>query len=382
MHILILPSFYPDSFNLNLGKFFQEQVETLAYFGADVNVLYVERKSLKQLSIKKASENYFQTEIDQKESWTEYRIKGWNLPYSIGNRLWIYLTEKLITKYIKDKGKPDVIHVHNVFLAGIVAFKIYNKYNIKYIITEHDSGFILKKITSKNQSIALKIYLNASNIIAVSESLKNAIKEIGPKLKIEIIPNIVNTEFYKPSKFKLTNEGAINFLSIGNLNKNKGHSLLIEAFSEVLKLNKKANLIICGDGPERKSIEQLIKKLNLEKNVVLSGHIDKNKVLIELQRADCVVHTSYFETFGVVLIEAMACGVPFITTKSGGPEDVYEEGTGFLIEKGSVELLVQAMLSFIDNRNNFKSCDIRKFAIDKYGRENIFDKLMNCYLRI
>lgn len=382
MNILVLPSFYPDPSNRNLGSFFKEQVKTLAEFGIKVNVIYAEQKSLRKLSFRNLRKTYFQSAIINENQWKEYRIKGWNIPGRIGKKIWIHLSEKLVKKYIKENGKPDLIIVHNVLFAGVVAFNIKKKFVIPFIITEHSSQFLEKNLSPTEQAIVRKVYSKASKIIAVSKSLRNAIKEIDPKLKIDNIPNIVDTNFFIPGKQKRFDDETIKFLAIGNLNKNKGHDLLIDAFYEVNKLNQNVILEICGDGPEKEQLNEKIKTLNLENKVKLKGHLQKYQILERLQETDCLVHTSYFETFGIVLIEAMSCGIPFITTKCGGPEDIYEDGVGFMIEPGNVMLLAQAMIKFIDQKNKFVKSEIRSIALEKYSCQIVFEKLMLSYSEI
>lgn len=383
MKIFVLPSFYPDSSNPNLGSFFKEQVKTLAEFGIDVTVMYVEQKSLLKLNFRNIRNNCFQITTVEEVCWREYRIKGWSIPGRIGKKIWIYLSEKLIKKYITENGKPDLIHAHNVFYAGVVASNIMKKFKIPFIITEHSSAFLQQNYLShKEQAIALQIYSKASKIIAVSKSLRKAIKDIGPKFEIDIIPNVVDTDFFISDKRKLYDDKTIKFIAIGNLDKNKGHDLLIDAFYEVSKINQNVILKICGDGSEKEKLHTKIQVLNLENRVKLTGHLSKSQILEKLQESDCLVHTSYFETFGVVLIEAMSCGIPFITTKCGGPEDIFEDGVGFMIQPGNVTLLAQTMIKFINQKNKFSKFEIRSIALNKYSPQAVFEKLMLAYSEI
>lgn len=382
MKILVLPSFYPDPSNTNLGSFFKEQVKTLTEFGIKLDVIYVEKKSLRKLSFRNLLLSYFQSVIIDESHWKEYRIKGWNFPGTIGKNLWIYLSEKLVEKYIVENGRPDLIHSHNVFWAGVVARNIMEKFNIPFIINEHSSTFLEKNLSNKKQGIALKVYSKASKVIVVSQSLKTAIKEIGPKLKIDIIPNIVDTDFFIPEKQKQSDDDIIKFVAIGNLNKNKGHELLIEAFFEVSKINQNVILEICGDGPEKKQLYKKIRAINMENKIKLAGHLNKYQILGKLRESDCLVHTSYFETFGVVLIEALSCGIPFITTKCGGPEDIYEDGVGYLIDVGNIVALTEAILKFIDQKSKFSKSQLRSIVLKKYSRKAVFEKFILTYSEI
>lgn len=383
MHILILPSFYPDEFNPNLGSFFEEQVRTLAERDVHVNVVYVEQLSLRKLSFSIVRKNHFQSAIITRDKWTEYRIKGWKIPWRIGTKIWIYLSSRLVEKYIIRNGKPDLIHVHNIFWAGVVAKKILKKFKIPFIITEHSCAFLIEnQLSHKEWVIALSVYSNALKIITVSKSLRKAIWKIKPELGIDIIPNVVDTDFFTPNKQKQYDEKTIKFLAIGNLNKNKGHALLIDAFYEVSMINKTIMLDICGDGPEKEILVTKIHSLKLEKKVKLVGSLNKSQILEKLRESDCLLLTSYFETFGVVLIEAMSCGIPFISTKCGGPEDIYESGVGIMIEPGSVKLLAQAMMDFIVQRKDFSISKLRSVALKNYSKQKVYEQLMVDYSRV
>lgn len=380
MHILILPSFYPDEFNPILGSFFEEQVRTLAEQDVLVNVVYVEQLSLRKLNFHKVLKNHFQSAKTARDKWTEYRIKGWKMPWRIGTKIWIFLSFRLVEKYLIWNGKPDLIHVHNIFWAGVVAEKIFRKYKIPFLITEHSSEFLrMDHLSHRERVIALNVYSNAVKIITVSKSLRRAIERIKPDLVIDIIPNVVDTNFFTPNKKKLDNENTIKFLAIGNLNRNKGHALLIDAFYEAFRSNKAIVLDICGDGSEKTALIKKIHSLNLEKEIKLLGSLNKLQILEKLRESDCLVLSSYFETFGVVLIEAMSCGVPFITTKCGGPEDIYQPEVGLIVESGNVRLLAQAMLDFIAQRKSFSISKLRSVALNKYSKQKVYEQLMVAY---
>ena len=98
-----------------------------------------------------------------------------------------------------------------------------------------------------------------------------------------------------------------------------------------------------------------------------------------MQLADCLVLPSYYETFGVVLIEALSSGIPFIATNCGGANDIHEDGLGYLISKGDRGKLREAMYHFIKGRANFSSEYIRSVAVQKYGRDSVTNRIMEIY---
>ena len=195
MKVLIIPSFYPDFLNKNIGVFFKEQVDYLNDFGLDLDVIYVEQKSLRKLNFSNIFNNHYQFKTILRKASKDYRLLGWKMPGYLGSKLWILLMEILFKRYIKINGIPDLIHAHNIFNGGIVAFNLSKKYNIPYIITEHDSAFLNTDFSIKQKNIIKNIYSNSSKIISVSNSLKAQINKIVQNIEIEVIPNVVNNLF-------------------------------------------------------------------------------------------------------------------------------------------------------------------------------------------
>jgi glycosyltransferase involved in cell wall biosynthesis len=379
LHLLVLPSFYPDKYKISLGSFFKEQVGALAESGIQVNVLYVEQKSLRDITVRKLMKNRFQRIIEKEAIWKEYRVKGWHIPALLGRKIWIYMSERLIDYYIKENGKPDLIHAHNAFFAGVVAKNIKSKYRIPFVITEHDSAFLSNNLSGANKKLALGVYQKAEKVISVSRSLRNSIKDLDSALDISIVPNLVDTDFFTPIVGLTRENKNTRFLAIGNLNKNKGHEMLIEAFKKVFEKNQNIELFIAGEGPQKNALKEMISELKLTNKVALLGQLNKEQIVKVIQSSDCLVHNSSFETFGVVLIEALACGIPIIATKCGGPEDIYREGLGYLINVENKNELYNAMIDFLGNRNKFVANLLRNHVVENYSKKSIAQKLKTIY---
>jgi len=379
MHVLVIPSFYPDESNILNGIFVREQVRSLSDEVSKISIIYAEQRSLRKFNLTNLRSSYFQFHCIKDDNWNEIRVKGWNLPTILGKRIWIHNNLRLFKKYIKIFGKPDLIHAHNIFNSGFVASSISKKYNIPFVITEHDSGFLMNSFTKYKLDTASNIYKNASKVLAVSNSLKLVLERITPNLKVNVVPNIINPMFFKKPKRdkKIKDRCPIKFIAIGNLNKNKGHILLINSF--LIISNENITLEIIGEGPERDNILRKINELGLQNKIKLLGKLKPEDIYNNLIDSDCLVHASSYETFGVVLIEALATGLPFISTKSGGPEDIFENGFGYLVEKNKVNKLSEAMLTFLQNKDTFNKSIIRKRAFKKYSPKSISLNLKNIY---
>ena len=112
------------------------------------------------------------------------------------------------------------------------------------------------------------------------------------------------------------------------------------------------------------------------------GLLDRDKVRETMWKANAFVLPSYFETFGVVLIEAMATGLPVISTKCGGPEDFITSDVGYLVSPGDIEGLAKAMINLLDNYSSFDSIEISKIIRNKFSYEAVASSLSNIYNKI
>ena len=226
MHILVLPSFYPSNGHEGLGGFFRDQVEALADYKHQVGVVYVGMKSLRQISPRNLTKNYFQFVKAEKKNWIEFRLEGWKIPGLVGEKMWLYLSQKLIDKYIEQFGNPDVIHVHNTFLGGLLALNNLKKNGNNYVITEHDSAFLSGTFTPRKMAQISDVYSNSLQVLSVSEGLKRAMSQVTTKVDIKVLPNMVDTDFFKPRR-RLASSVSPSFLAVGNLTKNTARKLLL-----------------------------------------------------------------------------------------------------------------------------------------------------------
>ncbi|MDP4188777.1 MAG: glycosyltransferase, partial [Bacteroidota bacterium] len=152
----------------------------------------------------------------------------------------------------------------------------------------------------------------------------------------------------------------------------KGYDILLKAFAQLVSQNHNSfRLIIGGEGKEKKYLQRLAVRLKIGDKVTFTGNLDRLQVRQNLQMANVFVHPSRLESFGVVLIEAMACGLPLITTRCGGPEYIVTPETGLLVEPDNSGKLSDAMSYFVQNYNNYNRDGIRKFAMEHFNQHDV-----------
>ena len=263
------------------------------------------------------------------------------------------------------KEKIDLLHCQG-FLSSFLGFWLSKLTGVPYLAT-------VQRLEGRGNSIKNYVYKNATLCIGASRAIGEYFEEIGCK-NIKVIPNGID-----PGKFenltKKPHDGFV-IITVARLEKVKGTEYLIGAFAR-LSLLGRLSLVIIGDGSERKNLENLVKKLNLEERVEFLGEIPNERIPEYLAGADCFVLPSLKEGFGIVVLEAMAAGVPVVASKVGGIMDIIEDGkTGLLVEPGNSEDIAKAIREAHSGRKFFKA------DLEKYNWQNIAERVFKIYENI
>ena len=383
-HILVIPSWYPPKG----GHFFREHAMALAEAGLKVDVLAGLHTSLRSLRPCNLAD-VRKTEVLSRDGITEFLKKYWIIPFSNKPNFhgWVNMMLRFYKRYEQQHGKPDLIIAHSSIWAGLVAAFIREKFGVPYVITEHRSRFVYNTREAREMfepwffPYLKTAFEGAAAVVTVSESLQGFIKEIAPQAedKLFSIPNMVDTEFFCPAK-KEKAEKPFRFFSLANLIRLKGMDTLIEAFSLASQsFPVPCELVIGGDGPERARLEEMAAGRKLQKQITFTGKLQRQQVRDEMQQAHAFVLASHFEAFGVVFIEAMACGLPVIASRSGGPENIVNEDNGLLVATQKPEPLAEALIQMVKHYNNFHPKTIREETVSDYGKKAVAKKYLTLF---
>ncbi|EKD29076.1 MAG: glycosyl transferase, group 1 [uncultured bacterium] len=287
---------------------------------------------------------------------------------------------KIFHKYKNTLGLPDIIHAHSRFLiAPAIADNIYQKFGIPYVITEHSSYYSTHMLNKLENKLMRSAISNSKRFITVSKYLS---VQVNRQLQNNssnwlVIPNVLNPIFMEECEIH-KNKKKI-FLNVASLTIIKNHFLLIKSFKLVADLYNDCELRIIGNGQELNKCKLLVEHLNLLNKVIFFGYLNNENVRKEILECNTFILSSNYETFGVAIIEALACGKPVISTRCGGPEEIIDESNGLLVEKNNIEQLSEAMIYMIHNYKKYDSIAIRKDCLSKYGEEVITNRLINVY---
>jgi len=331
MHVLIIPSWYSTDPNSFTGSYFRELAAALLKAGCKVNMLYIENRFSNKLFSRLPIHTYIE------DGFRVFEIK---LPLSM--KLLFYFFPKLIRKigihlfdyYITQEDFPDLVHAHSAKYPGFIASVINEKYSIPIVLTEHLSKILKNNIPAHQKSIFKEAYKNSTKLFAVSDKLAHAMKPMASGRNIEVFENMVDEEFFTIPAQPVP-LSPFTFSAIGTMTPIKGYDVLIKAFHQS-QANTDAKLLIAGEGEERSRLQQLIGQLKLEEQVILLNSLSRDEVKNLLQSSHVLVSSSYYETFGITLIEGMACGLPVLSTRSGGPDSIVSGETGLLVKPGDI----------------------------------------------
>ena len=283
---------------------------------------------------------------------------------------------RLINEYIKEFGKPDVVHVHG-FQAGLQGVDAKEILGIPFVITEHSTQFIDDIVPGQMESFARTIFQKADAVIAVSEPFARIMSKRYNR-EFRYIPNVVNTDHFHLVANPKKNE-EFTFFNAAAFVVEKNQSLLINAFSKVLLKYPKCRLRLAGAGPLEAAVKQEAKEMKIDQQIDFLGLLKREDIIREMQQMDAFVLSSRVETFGVVLIEALSCGKPAISTNCFGPESIITSPEIGIICEQTTDSLAEAMETVIRDYSKFNKEVIRRHVIERFSNDAVVGQLMRLY---
>lgn len=272
-----------------------------------------------------------------------------------------------------------IIHAHGAVLNGLLAYFISRKLKIPFVVTEHTGPYSRILDSWLKSNISKFVFNKAAKVLVVSEYQKNEVLKLGiPKEKVEVSYNPVNTDIYKLNP--TINLKNIAFVS--RLDEFKGGLRTLKAFHQLIKKHSDYTLTIVGEGEEYKAIEKYISENNLAGKVILKGTLTKPQIAEVLNKSSFFVFPSRHETFGLVVAEALSCGLPVICTNQTAPKEFINEQNGILVHPDSVEEITNAMEEMIKNRAHYHSEKIRQQIEERFGLDSFGKKLIAIYQEV
>lgn len=277
------------------------------------------------------------------------------------------------------RNRVEIIHAHLARDYPLAAFaaRLAKK---PFVFTRHVL-FPLKRL----QKFILK---KVGGIVAPSKAIAESLakQNIFPPDKIEIIRYGVNVEHFSPRE--KTPHEIFTVGTIGHLAPIKGHDVFVRAADIVLQKHKSIRFVIVGEdksvaGRNRRALEDLIEQLDLKTKIELAGWTDD--VRPSLRKFDLFVSAARAEAFGLVIVEAMLCGIPVVATRSEGASEIIEDGvSGVLVPNEDAEILAKAILELFGDADKREQLihNGRRRAREHFSLEKMVSKTEEFYRRV
>jgi glycosyltransferase involved in cell wall biosynthesis len=301
-------------------------------------------------------------------------------------RLYRFFKANWLGLRILKNFNPELLHVHVLTRQGFIAllYKLFTQ--TPYVITEHWSRYYPQNDSYKGllrKDLTGHVVHFASSVIAVSEKLKEAM--LNKNLKnnnFRVIANPVDMDKFNikektgtpdPYKKRIIHISCFE-------DKSKNISGFLKAIQNLSLKRKDFECYMIGEGPEWEDMKNLARELGLiEKFVVFPGLKRDRDLVSEINNADFLVLSSQYETFGSVIIESLACGIPVVATNVGVVGDVVNRHNGLIVPPGDLDAMEVSIGIMLDNCRQYDRTRIRNGVVDRFNNKTIGEQLCHLY---
>ena len=297
-----------------------------------------------------------------------------------GDLAYIFNREKLLSLW----NRCSVHHAHFTWLSGYIARKLRENHGGSYHLTIHENqSWFLEEVNSQDKKY-VNTWTEAESLIRVNTQDISLLEKYNENTLH--IPNTVDIDNFKPmSKDACRDELGIPkeqtvLLHVGYYKiDQKNHLNLIDAVKRLTQENSSIHLYCIGGGRDEQRIREKVEAEDMSQKVSLVGSVEHENIPYWMNACDVFLLPSYSESFGIVQIEANACGKPVIATHNGGSEEVILDGkTGFLVEDpedvGELATQIEKALD-----HGWNPAFIRKQTVEKYSKVNIRESYLDLY---
>ena len=381
-NVLWLASWYPNEIDAFTGDFIERHAIAVSRYVKLTVLVILKDESLRanKTKVKKTAESNL----------TVYRVYygKTNMPVSIESiwsaKRYFKLQKQLYYQIEKETGRPDIVHVHVAMKAGIFALYLKKKYQIPYLVTEHWTGYYPQSVPSIYDNnffyrrINKKVLQKASLFLPVTKDLGETVHENFNPVAYTVIPNVVNTSLFFYQQFE---SPKFRFIHPSLMGYQKNPEGILQAC--FLLKNKGYDFELLMIGNEDQELINKAAEINLLNKVVFfKPAVPYSTIAREMQQSSALLLFSRFENLPCVILEALCCGLPVITSQVGGVSEVVNDTNGILVENENVEQLAVAMCTLIDTYALYNRETIANTASDKFNYDTVAKQYLNQYKKV
>ena len=293
-----------------------------------------------------------------------------------------YYYFKAYKKMLTILGKPDILHANVLLPVGLIALLFKWRYKLPLIFTEHWTGFLKespRKISSFNLFFSRFVAKKSSFVCPVSTALLGAMKQKKIRANYEVVYNVVNEYFFQTERSTMPDKTFVHVSSLYDEHKNI--TGLMRVVSKVMKVKADFKLVIIHNN-DNSLVKAKMEEFGVPTSrVVFYKDIPNQEVAKHLSHATSVLQFSNYETQGCVILEALSCGTPSISSNVGGIDDFFDENCGILVEAGNEEQLEKAILNMLENYKMFNPDLMREKAVSLFNASVIAQRYSALYYK-
>jgi glycosyltransferase involved in cell wall biosynthesis len=287
---------------------------------------------------------------------------------------------------LHEESPFDLIHAHFIYADGVVASRLARRYGVPFVVTDQAPWipWLERKCVRR---VAVPAARDAARLACVSGYLRDTVRHyLGPEPAVDVIPNGVDPDTFAPRNGTARDRDQIAY--VGLINVNKGIDTLLHAMTRVAERNPNARLVLVGGSYYRNTrlqeerLKALARELALDGRVTFAGRLPPEDVARFMRESAVVVLPSRAETFGAVLVEALASGTPVVATASGGPQEIVTDEVGRIVPTDDPEALADALLNVMAEGDRFDPQGLREYALSRYSWSRIAGTYLELYANV
>lgn len=366
--ILLLSSWYPSRVHRTLGNFVERHAKAIAQ-QHEVTVLYITSDPVAELSSHEFSEEFGMKVLRVYFRPGSFRPRDHYKAFNYGLKL---LAEK-------GNNEFDLVHGNVLYPSAMQALQLSRTRGLPFLYTEHWTGY--HRSEGLGIGLAGKLMIRhaakkAHYLCPVSEHLASSMRSHGLNGNYEVIPNVVDTELFQAGK----KTERFRFLHISSLvDEHKNISGMLRAIARVLEKKQDLEFHLIGDGDPKPHLKYA-RDLNIpEENLSISGEISLREVARKMAESHAFLMFSHYENLPCVILEAFSCGIPVISSDTGGIREHLDPSRGILVTNGMEDELERAILQVHRGYDDFNPDEIRDYAVKNFSEEAIAHQYTQLY---
>ena len=383
-YVLVVPGWYPTWQDQFSGDFNQRQVKAAGLYMSQVVLYIVKDQTEKLRTIKTRYHQLTENIIEITVMYPAKKNKWMDAVYS--NLMFVRLLYTYTDIIQRRWGKPVLIHSYIVIRGGLGGMLLSKKWKIPFILSENwtiyypkDPGYLLKRNWLFRWTVKM-VFKNVTCFLPVTHNLKQQIYKLLKPVTSVVVPNVADTDifYYKENYSK---EISFRFVHVSTMAYQKNPEGLLRAFKKFRQLNTSGCLWMVG--PYTQDILEYARSIGLNNGIVhFTGSVPYRQVAEIIRVSHVFVLFSRYENLPCVILEALCCGLPVISTSVGGITEIIDAQNGILLSSENEEQLTAAFIKMSAKYKNYNQKRISDTAAALYSYNAVGGLINSVYNKI